>query len=86
MMVWLHTSSPPQHIASITETDFAADGGAKAYLVEINRRRGLRCAFAGVFEAEHGETSVHIFDNGARADAWIERNQQRESLLVGSDD
>lgn len=74
MFVWLHTSSPPQHIACVTETAFHDIGGCAPYLAAINDRRASKFAFLCVLEDGKGETSVHIFDNIARAEVYVDRN------------
>lgn len=83
MLVWLHTSSPPQHINNISEVELQSTGGIEHYLTRTNERRGLSCEFAGVFEGPHGETSIHVFDTMERAVDWTARNVD-ESLLVDS--
>lgn len=87
MFVWLHTNSPPQHIASIPEQELHPDkGGLPAYLAITNARRGIRAKFAGVFENNKGEVSVHIFDTVERAVAWADRNIHTQDVLLSTED
>lgn len=81
MFVWLHTNSPPQHIANVHEFEFADQGGVKSYLINTNARRGINAAFCGVFENATGETSVHLFDTCERADMWMHRNTDIDLLI-----
>lgn len=85
MYVWLHTASPPQHIAMLSEPDLKNTGGIRMYLQTINIRRGISAKYAGVFEAPNGETSVHIFDTVERATAWCERNSDQDVLISTED-
>lgn len=73
MFVWLHTSSPPQHIGH------EAFGGLVNRLPEVlrstNERRGLRSKVALIAHDERsGDDSIHIFDHEDRAVNWTQRN------------
>lgn len=80
MMVWLHTASPPQHIATVQETVFSAYGGCVGYPESTNYHRAICAKFCGVFEDPKGQTSVHIFDEVSRANAWIDRNADMDVI------
>lgn len=82
MKVWLHTASPPQHISDVRETHI---GPMRAYLAAVNKRRGLKSEFAGVFEDEHGGVSLHIFDTADRASVWRKCNYD-QVLIISSED
>lgn len=88
MFVWSHTSSPPQHIASITETAFAAAyprADLAAYLADHRARFGGPAAVALIIENPRGETSIHVFDTVARADAFVARNAEILDVLIRAD-
>ena len=73
MFVWLHTSSPPQHIAQ--EPFAGCVDRLPSTLAAINARRGLSCKVAMLGHHERlGEDQLHIFDNVARYRAWVDRN------------
>lgn len=89
MFVWLHTASPPQHIQSITETDFAAQfprANLGAFLADVNARRGNVASVALLLENERGEVTIHLFDKAERADAFMTRNAAVYDVLIRAPD
>lgn len=76
MFVWLHTSSPPQHIATIPGIGQAAHGVTlRGYLEATNARRGISARCARLTHNERtGEDALHIFDTFERSLAWATRN------------
>lgn len=87
MFIWSHTASPPQHVASLSETAFAAaypGADLGAYLVD-HRARFRVGAVALITEDPRGETAIHVFDTVARADAWTARNVETIDVLIRAD-
>lgn len=82
MMVWLHTSSPPQHIADCSETHVSPSGRMETFVEDIEHRRGIIVGFCGVFENEYGKISVHVFDTKERANVWMERNKNKMDRII----
>lgn len=88
MNVWLHTTSPPQLIQTISEADFSARYGRAtidAFLAEVNERRGRRFEVAVLTEDFAGGVRIHVFDTVARCDSWLDRNRDEDVLLRTAD-
>lgn len=74
MFVWLHTSSPPQHIANVPEADVSTAAKLKAWVDSKAQTRGIAVYYAGVFEGQSGELHLSMFDSRERAERYVTRN------------
>lgn len=81
MMVWLHTASPPQHIADCLEAHVSPSGRMETFVEDVEHRRGIKIEFAGVFENPRGECTVHLFDCESRAQSWRKRNKDMDWII-----
>lgn len=73
MYVWLHTSSPPQHIGHLPFEGSVS--GLETYLRDTNARHGINARIALIVHDERThEDRVHIFDHEDRAVNWTQRN------------
>lgn len=84
MYVWLHSASPPQHIATVSEGDVPTAAALRTYLQATNERRGTSLVWAGVFEDDHAVLSLHMFDTGERASAFCVRNARSDRPIISA--
>lgn len=88
MLVWLHSSSPPQHIANVTEHEVATSAKLRTYMEGVNERRLVNLKWGGLFETPRGEVICCLFWDRERAMAYVERNRKKglADLLISTDD
>lgn len=88
MLVWLHTSSPPQHVYNVAEGTISTEEKLGLWVrgvQGVEQRRGITIPFAGVFEGEHGEVTLHLFTDYHAATGWMQRNYLKHDLLFSSE-
>ena len=74
LYVWLHTNSPPQHIANVLEGEVNTTAKLKAWVDAKAHARGIAVYYAGIFEGDRGELTLNLFDNKERAERYVTRN------------
>lgn len=82
-MVWLHSKSPPQHIANVPESTVATADKLLVYMRQVNAQRLVNLKWGGVFEGNGGELSVHLFWEPDRALTYVQRN---DAPIISTDD
>ena len=82
MMVWLHSSSPPQHIANVQEGEVSTASKLAAYMTRTNEHRLTNLKRAGIYENERGEVSCHLFWDTDKAMQFMHRNADKLDLLI----
>lgn len=86
MFVWLHSSSPPQHIANVHEVEVSTAAKLRAYIDRVNAQRLINVKWAGIFEDERGAVTLQLFWDKAKALAYVQRNRAKLDLILCSDD
>jgi len=86
MYVWIHTQSPPQHIAMVQETTVGTAEKLGAYMRNVNANRRTNLKWGGVFENDKGETTVNLFWERAKALEYVKRNRDRLSLIIATEE
>lgn len=84
--VWLHSKSPPQHIACVPEGQISTAAKMAAYMAQTNANRLTNLKWCGAVENERGIVTLHLFWNIEDAHAYLERNAGKLDLLTSTDD
>lgn len=84
-MVWLHSLSPPQHIANVAEESIRTAEKLRAYMLQTNERRAVNLKWAGAFEDARGGVSVEMFWDKEQAKRYVQRNTDL-NLLISTED
>ena len=74
LFVWIHTNSPPQHIAHVLESEVNTAAKLKTWVDNKAQTRGIAAYYAGVFEGDNGELTLNMFDSRERAERYVTRN------------
>lgn len=86
MMVWLHSLSPPQHIANVPEAQISTEEKLRTFMEQTNARRMINLKWAGIFENERGEVTCHTFWEMEKANEFRKRNLGKLDLLLSTCD
>ncbi len=83
--VWLHSKSPPQHIACVAEATIRTAEKMRTYMAQTNERRLTNLKWTGAFEDARGNVTLHMFWNVEDARAYRTRNGDLD-LLTSTED